>query len=62
MEFDWKNTGVYGSVAEVIETAQHIPQLHPLRKIVWARPSALSCSQTQSVRDLPAKRRLLLGL
>ena len=27
MEFDWKNTGGYGSVAEVIDTAQHIPQL-----------------------------------
>ena len=28
MAFDWKNTGDYGSVADVIAT--DIPQLHPL--------------------------------
>ena len=43
MEFDWRNTGDYGSVAEVIDTAQNIPQLHPhlervARSILWARP------------------------
>ena len=29
MEFDWRNTGDYVSVADVIDTAQNIPQLHP---------------------------------
>ena len=55
MAFDWKNTGDYGSVADVIATV--IPQLHPLS--LGAASSALSCSRQ---RDLPRKRRLLLGL
>ena len=43
MAFDWKNTGDYGSVADVIAT--DIPQLHPLS--LGAASSALSCSPTE---------------
>ena len=46
MAFDWKNTGDYGSVADLIATV--IPQLHPLS--LGAASSALSCSRQ---RDLP---------
>ena len=64
MEFDWRNTGDYVSVADVIDTAQNIPQLHPhlervARSILWARPLLFLVPRQ---RDLPRKtRRLLLG-
>ena len=63
MEFDWRNTGDYVSVADVIDTAQNIPQLHPhlervARSILWARPLLFLVPRQ---RDLPRKiRRLLL--
>ena len=52
MEFDWRNTGDYVSVADVIDTAQNIPQLHPplgkSRAIdSLGAASALSCSPTE---------------
>ena len=40
--FDWKNTGDYGSVADVIAT--DIPQLHPLS--LGAASSALSTERS----------------
>ena len=51
MEFDWRNTGDYVSVADVIDTTQNIPQLHPLGKSrgidSLGAASALSCSPTE---------------
>ena len=45
MEFDWRNTGDYVSVADVIDTTQNIPQLHPLGKSRVI--DSLSCSPTE---------------
>ena len=62
MEFDWRNTGDCASVADVIDTAQNIPQLHPhlgrvARSILWARPLLFLVPRQ---RDLPRKTRRLL--
>ena len=62
MAFDWRNTGDYVSVADVIDTAQNIPQLHPhlervARSILWARPLLFLVPRQ---RDLPRKTRRLL--
>ena len=62
MEFDWRNTGDYVSVADVI--AEHSSAPPPLlervaRSIRWARPLLFLVPRQ---RDLPRKtRRLLLG-
>ena len=48
MEFDWRNTGDYVCVADVIDTTQNIPQLHQSRAIdSLGAASALSCSPTE---------------
>ena len=53
MECDWKNTRGYLSGAEVID------QLHPLALFLWVWPLLFLVLRQ---RDLPRKRRLLLGL
>ena len=56
MAFDWKNTGDYVSVADVIGTAPHSSA--PPTSLV-ARSSALSCSQTErsTEEETPIARR-----
>ena len=58
MEFDWRNTGDYVSVADVI--GRTFLSSTPLgRSILWARPLLFLVPRQ---RDLPRKtRRLLLG-
>ena len=60
MEFDWRNTGDYVSVADVIDTFLSSTHLERVaRSILWARPLLFLVPRP---RDLPREtRRLLLG-
>ena len=53
MEFDWENTGDYGSIAEIIDKRSTFLSS---KDVSLGAASALSCSPTE-----PRKRRLLLG-